>query len=71
MTKLKTLKDMPKLIERSFETFTEKEGVNPIRIKYISEEQLKQEAIKWAKHYGYHHEGDFCTFFNISEEDLA
>jgi len=43
---MKTLKDMPKKVEHSFESFTETEGVNPIRIEYVSVERLRKEAVK-------------------------
>jgi len=54
--KLKTLKDLP---------------IADFHSESIDIEVLKQEAIKWWKHYGGAISSrDWLDFFNISEEDL-
>ena len=71
MTELKTLKDMNIYSANYFEG------------QAVSFEELKQEAIKWAKHfYTLQGEGDWSdielkaidyfitSFFNLTEEDL-
>ena len=56
-----TLKDLPKLDLGS------KEG----KVDVVSVEKLRQEAIKWAKEWGYTKNHNFCKFFNITEEELT
>ena len=51
-----TLKDLPKL---------------DLGIDVVSVEKLRQEAIKWAKEWGYTKNHNFCKFHNITEEELS
>ncbi len=67
--KLKTLKDLKRWCHKHSARKV-KTGFRTPMIAVVNMKELKEEAIKWVKEYGFGTIGAFSEFFNITEEDL-